>query len=296
MTGSPRQMRWNLYRTLIAVLLLSTIPSSCVKAPVDAPVDPPARGWRDLEAGLAFGEFPSPRPAPSGDSIVRVLRIDPRYFDLRLITASSLDAGHRETAKEWSRRAGLVAAINPSMYQKDYRRSVSLMRTRSHVNNRRVSKDRAVLAFDRLDDSVPPVQIIDRDCQDFDELRQHYGSLVQSIRMISCDGRNVWKQGRKRWSTAAIGMDQKGRVLFIHVRSPYSTHDLIDILLELPLDIKNAMYTEGGPEAQLYFRSGNEEMQLAGSSGAGLRGNDDDVNAWPVPNILGIVRGASPEE
>jgi hypothetical protein len=108
--------------------------------------------------------------------------------------------------------------------------------------------------------------------------------------MVSCDGRNVWTQQPKKWSTAAIGIDRQGRVLFIHVRSPYSTHDLIGILQELPLDLYNAMYTEGGPEAQLYLRTGGEEMQFVGSFETGVVDSDDNVKAWPVPNIVGVVR------
>ena len=81
---------------------------------------------------------------------------------------------------------------------------------------------------------MPSVSLIDRDCDDFETLRGKYGTLVQSIRMISCRRTNVWTQQPQRWSTAAIGRDGRGRILFIHARSPYSTHDLIDILLELP--------------------------------------------------------------
>lgn len=263
-------------------LLLALLVTACA--------GPTPTGWRDLEPGLWFGEFASPRPEDPGTSIIGALRIDPRYFDLRLMNASDSETKRPLTAREWSRRHHLVAAINTSMYQEDYLKSVSLMRTRMHVNNPRLSRDRAVLAFDRLDDTVPPVQIIDRDCQDFDDLRQRYGTLVQSIRMISCDGRNVWRPQPNRWSTAAIGIDRQGRTLFIHVRAPYSTHDLINILMALPLDLKNAMYTEGGPEAQLYFRSGDDEIELVGGFETGSRGPDAPARAWPIPNVIGVVR------
>ncbi len=283
--------------TLLAIIVLT---ASCGRSPAESLATPeaaePTGSWRDLEPGLALGEFPSPRLSDVGDSIVRVLRIDPAQFDLRLLNASDSVEKHPMTAAEWARRYDLIAAINPSMYQEDYSRSVSLMRTRTHVNNSFVSKDRAVLVFDRLDGTVPPVQIIDRDCQDFDELQRHYGTLVQSIRMVSCDGSNVWKQQPRKWSTAAIGVDRQGRVLFIHVRSPYSTHDLIGILQELPLDLYNAMYTEGGPEAQLFVRTGQEELQFVGSFETGLIDNDDNVKAWPVPNVLGIARRGSSSE
>ncbi len=250
----------------------------------------PAEIWRTLEPGLELGTFAGSRQAELGDSRIRVLRIDPGRFELRLLNASSTEDGGPMTARGWARRHGLVAAINASMYQQDYRRSVSLMRTREHVNNPRVSKDRTVLAFDALVPDVPPVKIIDRDCEDLDEWTGRYGTLVQSIRMISCDGRNVWARQPRRWSTAAIGTDEAGRVLFVHVRSPYSTHDLIEMLMELPLGLTHAMYVEGGPEAQLYVSAGGEELEFVGSFESAVNEDDDNDHAWPVPNVIGVVR------
>jgi hypothetical protein len=246
--------------------------------------------WRRLEDGLELGIFTAPLPSDTGDSKIRILRIDPARFELKLLNASASADGKPLTPREWARQHGLVAAINASMYQEDYRTSVSLMRTRAHTNNPRLSKDKAVLAFDPLDPGVPPTQIIDRSCQDFESLQSRYGTLVQSIRMVSCGGHNVWKQGSDRWSTAAIAMDAKGRILFIHVRSPYTTHDLIDLLLALPIELRNAMYVEGGPQAQLYVSSGEQEVELAGSHAATFLLGDDTVPALPIPNVVGVAR------
>ena len=255
-----------------------------------------AKEWQALEPGLDLGEFPATRASDRGDSIVRALRVDPARFDLRLMNASAPDQGRALTAKRWCARAGLVAAINASMYQTDHRTSVSLMRTGAHTNNPRLTKDRAILAFDRLDASVKPVAIIDRDCEDIEKLRDRYGSLVQSIRMISCKRKNVWSPQPRRWSAAAIGRDAQGRVLLIHVRSPYSTHDLIDVLMALPLGLERALYAEGGPEAQLYVTSGGREHEWVGGYETGVGEDDDNRAAWPVPNVIGVARRAPPEE
>ncbi|MBW2337633.1 MAG: phosphodiester glycosidase family protein, partial [Deltaproteobacteria bacterium] len=210
-------------------------------------------GWQKLADGLELGIFDSPQPAEIGDSKIRILRIDPGRYELKLLNASVSKKGRSLSAKQWCRQNGLVAAINASMFQEDFKTSVSLMRTRTHVNNPRFrKKDMTILAFDRLGTGVPEVKIIDRQCEDFKIWKYKYGTLIQSIRMISCKGKNVWRQQPQKWSTVAIGIDKTDRVLFIHVGSPYSTHDLINILKELPLDIARAMYTEGGPQAQLY--------------------------------------------
>lgn len=245
--------------------------------------------WEVLEPGLELATFAAPRQSEAGDSLIRVLRIEPSRFRLRLLNASATPERQPYTPREWAQRHGLVAVINASMYQADYRTSVSLMKTAEHTNQGRVSKDNAVLAFDALDGDVPPVQIIDRTCQNFEELRQRYATLVQSIRMISCQGKNVWTPQPHRWSTAAIGVDRRGRVLFIHVRSPYGTHELIEMLLALPIALKNAMYVEGGAQAQLYARGGSTELELAGIYESGFVG-EALLQSWPLPNVIGVAR------
>ena len=247
-------------------------------------------GWQQLDKGLELGIFPAPQEAAGGDSLVRVLRIDPEYFQLRLLNASRVENGVPLTPKQWCRQNGLTAAINPSMYQTDYKTSVSLMRTKAHTNNPRLSKDMTILAFDRQNTDIPQVKLIDRQCEDFQIWRKKYGTLIQSIRMISCTGKNVWKPQARRWSTSTIGIDKQNRVLFIHVRALYSTHDLIDILQKLPLQISRAMYTEGGPQAQLYLNSGNIELELTGSYETNADKANEGSISWPLPNVLGILK------
>jgi uncharacterized protein YigE (DUF2233 family) len=245
-------------------------------------------GWRKLSRGLHLGIFSAPLISNNGDSKVRVLRIDPRHYRLRLLNASASKNGQPLSAKQWCRREGLVAAINASMYQEDYRSSVSLMRTKAHVNNPRLSKDMAILAFDRKQTDVPLVKMIDRQCDNFKIWQKKYSTLVQSIRMISCKGANVWTQQPQKWSTAAIGIDDRDRILFIHVGSPYSTHDVIDFLKKLPLNIARAMYVEGGPQAQLYINIEDHEYEFVGNYEIEIQGNVKKLISRPVPNVVGI--------
>jgi len=204
------------------------------------------------------------------------------------LNASASETGRALSAKEWCRQHGLVAAINASMYQEDYKTSVSMMRTKDHINNSRMSKDMTVLAFERLVRDVPAVKIIDRQCEDFKNWKTKYGTLIQSIRMISCTGENVWRQQSQKWSTAAIGTDRQDRVLFIHAGSPFSTHDLIDILKLLPLNIARAMYAEGGPQAQLYIKADGHEHEFVGGYELPLSQDSNSLFSWPIPNVVGI--------
>lgn len=284
------------FPALVAFIwLCGAVVSACwgPPSPVSAAEETP---WQELEPGLWYGRFFSPQASETGDSLIRVLRIDPALFEFKLLSASALKNGQPMTTAQWSRQHHLKAAINASMYQKDYRTSVSLMRSRGYVNNPRLSKDMTVLAFDRRTADVPVVKIIDRECEDFRRWKKKYRTLVQSIRMISCTGRNVWSEQPQRWSTAAIATDRRGRVLFIYVASPFSTHDLIENLKNLPLGIQRAMYAEGGLPAQLYVNAGGKEFEFAGGRkiAGGVEG--EPAHPWAIPNVIGVVPIRNPHQ
>lgn len=274
-----------LYAFLLYLLLWLPL-TGYAENPATSP--PSENSWQVLEPGLEFGIFRT--PASPKNAGIHVLRIDPTYFEFRLLNASATTAKQLLTAKEWCRQYDLVAAINASMYQEDYLASVSLMQTAGHINNPRLSKDKSILAFDRRTPNVPLLKIVDRQCESFEEWKPHYTTFIQNIRMISCYGKNVWRQQPQKWSTAAIAVDTEGRGLFIHARFPYSTHDLINVLLELPLNISRAMYAEGGHEAQLYIHSGLYEYEVVGSYGPVFSGHTDNRNAAPIPNVVAIAR------
>ena len=270
-------------RFLILCCLLAAAPAAAPAAAAEAP-------WQELEAGLEYGELTSPIRATSGDSIIRVLRVDPARWRFELVSASATPDAGRQTARGWARLHGLAAAINASLYQADYRTSVSLLKSRRHVNNPRLSKHNAVLLFDRLDPGVPPVTLVDRTCRDLGAVQPRYGAAVQSIRMISCHRTNVWSQQPRAWSSAAVGVDGQGRVLLMHMRAPLSTHDFADALLALPLDLRQTMYVEGGPEAQLYVNAGGREIEVVGSHGSSSFAPLENSAALPIPNVIGIKR------
>ena len=280
--------RWGLVARVVCALALlgaaDLLPAQGEEPPRTAVT------WELLEPGLELGTAESPIASAAGDSRIHILRIDPTRFELSLLNSSAAPDGTLLTAKQWSERFGLVAAINASLYQTDHSTSISLMKSRTHTNNPRLSKHNAVLLFDRLDDSVPPVTIVDRTCRNLDDVQGRYGAMVQSIRMVSCDRSNVWsQQPDKKWSAAAIGIDQRGQLLFIHLRSPLTTHDLIDALLALPLGLREAMYVEGGPEAQLYVKAAGREVEFVGSHGSSFAGIENSY-ALPIPNVVGVRR------
>jgi hypothetical protein len=238
--------------------------------------------WKRIDDGLSLGEFNS--------QTITLIRINPKYYSFRLLCASE-NKKLRMTAKQWCQRHNLISAINAGMFQEDGMTNVGYMKNFNHMNNPRLNtRYKAVLAFNPVDATVPEVQVIDMNCQDFEGLRDKYQTLIQGIRMISSRQENVWQKQNKLWSITAFGMDKSGNGLFIFAEPAYSVHDFINILLFLPISLCNAMYLEGGPEATLYFSGNGIEFEKIGTYDTRLKENDFLKTARPIPNLIGIVR------
>jgi hypothetical protein len=248
-------------------------------------------GWQVVADGLAVGRFAAPVRSSIGDSVVTVVRVDPAQYEFRLLSAKLLGLSNNPTAVDWVERYGVVGVINAGMFQGDHRTAVAYMRDGDKVNNGRWNRDNAVFAAGARRSGLPPAQILDRTCQDVPGLAEGYRVLVQNIRMIDCQGRNVWAPQARKWSTACVGTDGEGRVLLIHVRSPYATHDLVQALLALPLGLRRLMYVEGGPEASLYVKVGARVVASeVGSFETGFREADDNRAFWPLPNVIAFAQ------
>jgi exopolysaccharide biosynthesis protein len=242
--------------------------------------------WKTLESGLELGTFHSPVYPDSVNATIYILRIDPSCYTLNLFCASSPDQGKALSAKRWCKKEHLVAAINASMYQQDYKTSVSLMKYSGHTNNSYMSKDKTIIAFNPRKGSVPDFRIIDRQCDDFSVLKHDYSTFIQSVRMISCTGKNVWAQG-SAWSIASIGSDKNGKILFIFSSNPHTVHDFISILQKLPINIDRAMYLDGGHIAQMAIQSATLNFEGVGQfNGLGY----SPAEAPEIPNVIGIIK------
>ncbi len=269
------------FRTLVVVVFCL-----CVSSYASAQNGP----WKKLEPGLDVGEFRVPHASLMKAPSLTVVKIDPTLYTLKLLCASEYGRV-RMTLKDWCQKHGLIGGINAGMYLEDGIKSVGYMKNFDHVNNPRINGSyKAMLAFNRKDPGIPLVQIIDLTCQDFEALRPKYQTFVQSIRMIGCRQENVWAKQSKRSSIAALGIDKDGDVLFLFAEAPYSGHDFINLLLSLPLSIRNAMYLEGGPPANLYLSTSETELERVGIYGFDPEEEPFRTALRLLPNIIGIAR------
>jgi len=238
--------------------------------------------WKRIDDGLSLAEFQSQG--------ITVVRVAPTAYSYKLLSASEYN-NVRMTTKKWSQAHNLVSATNAGMFLPDGVTNVGYMKNFNHVNSPRLGTNyNAVLAFNRVDATVPEVQIIDLKCQEFGRLKEKYQTFVQGMRMVSCRQENVWEKQDRMWSIAAFGMDKSGNGLFIFGETPYSVHDFTQLLLSLPVWLYNAMYLEGGPEATLYFSAGGVEFEKVGKHQTALSENGFQRMARSLPNVIGIRR------
>jgi hypothetical protein len=248
----------------------------------------PVLQWTTLEPGIEYATVapPGPQDLPI-DNRIHVVRIDPQKRRLEAVMSGGDDAKLR-AAGAWCRERHLAVAINMGMYEKDQRTNTGYARKAGYVNNGHWGATyKAALAFAPVKPGAAPVLMADLDNLAAKARLADYGTVVQNLRLIR-GGQNMWTKQDRRWSEAAVAVDQQGRVLFIFTRYPHTMKELNDLLLALPLDIATAMHVEGGPEASLSIHAGKVNLDLNGSYETGFVENDGEARQWPIPNVLGV--------
>jgi hypothetical protein len=254
--------------SLIALLLLSAAPAEQVS-------------WQQLQPGVELAVIGAHDP-------LYVVRIDPAHAHLQAALAS--ESGEKRTAGAWCKSNGLAVAINLGMFQSDQRSNVGYLRNTQHINNGRWNAYRSVLALNPKDAGKPPLLWRDLDQNGATGDLAGYDLVVQNLRLIAGQRRNVWAASGKRWSEAAIAVDSHQRLLFLFSRTPYTMRDFNARVLGLPLDITRAMHVEGGPEASLSIHTATVNLDLCGSYETGFLNDDSNRQQWPIPNVLGVLR------
>ncbi len=268
-------------------------PPPSVPLPV-APPPPVGAGpsLATLAPGFELGTFPLPIPSRLGPGSVTFVRVDPAVVDLEVRAASLTDKRLRK-ASEWGHspeKARAVAVINTSMFADDWLTSVGHLVVDGVAQNPRwAAQQNSLFVANPVGESGPRAAIVNLGCADRDAVVGAWKTQVQSIRMLGCGGENVWSQQARSWSSALVGADNQGRILFLHTRAPYTMHDLVDLLLATPLDLVALHYGEGGPEASLYVRGPNVELREVGSYETGFLENDNNALEWELPNVLVAV-------
>lgn len=237
----------------------------------------------DSDTGLEWGEF----PIVSTQDSIYILRIDPHSYEFALLSGSEYKSSP-QTLKQWCRQYGYEIAFNAGMYATDGSTTIGYCKNYGHVINSHLNRHKSVLAFNPNDESLEPVAIINRTCEDFEAMKSHYNTFLQSIRMLGCDGSNTWNQSREKHSILALAEDSSGHVLVLFSQAPLSVHDFIEFVKGFTLDITDMMYLEGSFQAGLFVDTGDFHREISGVVEA----------LWPIrvssdgqvslPNIIAV--------
>lgn len=240
--------------------------------------------WERIEPGLEVARFDSrARQVSSGGDLV-VVRIDPGLRRLGVLGPGPETGGEGLTMPDWCRSFDLSVAINAGMYQADHATHVGFAQVDGQVINSGVNDYQSAVVLDPVDPADPPFRIVDLDETPLRDLRNRYRTVLQNLRLVKRPGENRWQPLGSRWAEAALGEDTAGRVLLIQCETPWSMHEFIEILLDLPLDLVAAQHLEGRTPARLW-------LELPAAPAHPERSERRNVEPV-IPNILGVFAPA----
>ncbi len=218
---------------------------------------------------------------------LEVLRFSPQFFQFSLLSISELNSPP-QTLQQWAKEHNLVAAINASMYLPDGSTSTGYMRNHEHINNKRIAKAFGVffLAQPRHPD-LPSALMVEKSLPNLKTLLSQYNVAIQNYRLISAEGNILWSDRGQKHSIAAVGMDDKGNILFLHCRQPIQAFQFASELLRLPLHLGPVMYVEGGAQAGMVLYHESNTTFWGGRHPADFFMGNVGV---ALPNILGVQR------
>lgn len=248
-----------------------------VTAPEAAPLV-----MRKLESGLEYGEF----HMPAAESQLAVLRIDPEIFDFVLCAADE-KGSEPMTLGQWVKQEKLTAAINASMYLPDNRTSTGYMRQGAYINNNKMAAGfGAFLVAGPRREGLPRAALLERGGPGWPGILDQYELVIQNFRMINSQRRVLWEKAGPRNAISAVAQDGAGHILFLHASQPVDVRTFANELLKLPLDIRLAMYVEGGAQSGLVVESGDTRREIGAPHAPSfiITGNLRAV----LPNALGI--------
>jgi hypothetical protein len=277
-------------------LVLTAFAASCGRAEAPTPAPAVIAITRDATALDASGPCPVANASlgpglvverwhvatatpVAGEPCIDIVRADPNLYELRAPT------GDRRSAIEWQRAHDAIAITNAGMFH-DSGAPVGLVVADGKARGIDNAKFGGYFVWDAVTPKVPAVAVLGRGCPNAG-LRDNYDSLVQSYRLLDCDGQAIKWQDPKHYSAAAIGTDKQGHIIFIHARGAFTMHELSTALAAH--DLAGAIFLEGGPEASLVVRGKTGSLERVGSYETGFFENDGNTAFWDLPNVIMLV-------
>jgi Phosphodiester glycosidase len=280
-SASPRSA----YESLDDLAATPTVLEAALPAPAPVPPSPCAKP-PVLGEGLVAERHPlGATPALDLEPCFDVVRADATRFHMTLLTKAH--EGSSQPAPAWRERYRLTAVTNAGMFHATSK-PVGMVIDDGTKLSKNHPQYGGYIAFDPRSADDAPLVITGRDCAGFDlaALEKQYKSVLQSNRLLGCNGEALTWKDPKQYSAAAFGVDRKGNPVFIHSRAAVTMTELAVAISKL--DLAGALFLEGGPEASLVVRGSEGELQRVGSYEQGFVQNDENRSFWWLPNVLAL--------
>lgn len=249
--------------------------------------------WKELLYGLYYSEVKSPYHSKISDNIVTLIKANPQFLDVDVYSNTSFDSIKR-TAMTWSEDFDLNVVVNAGMYNlNNTSLAEGYLKSQNKINNGKIKESFKMFAFFKpTNNHLKPFDLIDAENESVQNFINKYESGFQSIRMIDCNSNQViWKPKRIIYSSMCVlANDIENNLIIAFTRSPMSANQMSALLLHLPLNIRSAMYLEGGPEACLYIKTPDTIISKNGSYVSLTFPTDTNTKYWNLPNVIGIKK------
>ncbi len=254
----PRRKRknrlWSGFGGVLFCLIIGVFPSSA--------------SWQRVDEGFEFQTLQLENPPYDSVLQLRVLRVDPRKFQVRVIDSRAFGSD-RLTIKVLAQKTGALAAINGGFFTPDWKPLGLLIADGFELNPLR-----------RTDWGIFIIQNGQPRIIHTSEYRNEKG-ISQALQVgprLVVEGQEVRlkKQAARR---SAIGVTFSHQVVFLNTdQTEVYAHDLARIF-RLPeskggLECRDALSLDGGPSAQMYVDYKFLKLQISGG--------------WGIPNGIGI--------
>lgn len=223
--------------------------------------------------GLELTTYELPARSGKVKDVFSVLKINPKNFSMKLIAFGRdgqefKDQQLPENVKlrKFLKKFLYNGLINASMFKKDYLTSVGYMRDGKYINNTvHDPKYSGLLVFNPKNTTLKNVDIIEKPKNSkWQDAIKDYDTVIENYRTIS--SRTVtWKPSDKRFTYMfQLGMDSQDNILFIGFESSQglSVHEFSQKVLELPIDVQNAVYLDGGPHGILQVKTAKQDKEF----------------------------------
>lgn len=256
---------------------------------INIPLPKPDYTWKKLAKDIDLIETDAPKRSIVGNSKLTILRIDPRGFDFNLITATEYKT--KKTVCEWADTFAFNIVMNAGMYElSNGLLHRGYMKTHRHYNNRNFNPSyKAMIAMHPVDSLKQQFDILDLNCESWENVNNRYHTYAQGMRMIDCNGNPLsWNKQNQSCSMLVAARDKENKIYFIFTRSPYTHNEMIRFMMDFPFKLTNAIYLEGGPETSLYVCIGETVIEKFGSYVSNTYPTNNNDQFWKLPNVIGL--------